>query len=148
MVQAELQVSLVQCHLLPIQIKLAGTDFSSPVLPTQAFLLAMCPTVSKRSVSGFLGAPCKQGYPRRGWHKKARLWKQDKSGFGSSLEQAVWAWTLWIHFFCERWKWRIWSLSLILGHLVQNYASCLWPVLVMISQFPCHVHCVYRVELK
>ena len=39
MVQAELQVSLVQCHLLPIQVELAGTDFSSPVLPTQAFLL-------------------------------------------------------------------------------------------------------------
>lgn len=42
MVQAELQVSLVQCHLLPIRVELAGTDFSSPVLPTQTFLLALC----------------------------------------------------------------------------------------------------------
>lgn len=50
-VQGELQVSLVQCHLLPIQVKLAETGFFSSTLPTQEFLLAMCSVHFKRSVS-------------------------------------------------------------------------------------------------
>lgn len=41
MVQAELQVSLVECHLLSIQVKLARTDFSSPALPTACVLLTL-----------------------------------------------------------------------------------------------------------
>ena len=60
MVEAELQVSLVQCHLFPIQVELAGTDSSHPALPTQVFLLAMCSL--RTHFSDVLEAACRPGY--------------------------------------------------------------------------------------
>ena len=64
MVEAELQVSLVQCHLFPIQVELAGTDSSHPALPTQVFLLAMCSLRTHFQMS--LRLPADQGTVRGG----------------------------------------------------------------------------------
>lgn len=128
MVWAGLQVSLVQCHLLPIQVELAGIDFPSPVLPTWAFLCAGCSADFKGSVFWAPWGCLMDMGTLRGWMTLNKR--------GNCAAKQIWVWIQSLNkpasldilnpssFICENWKY-IWSISLIirllLGYLIQSY---------------------------